>query len=105
LSIKFYKEICPHYTDVPANETPGNIDETGGHWLELNTSYQYTEANPLTDIPAACHTASGRTFDLRRGSTLTAYQTATTGSDGTVTVYLGPADIPLARSDYGYLDR
>src|ERR1035437_2104397 len=85
LAITFYQELCPRYTDVPANNTPDNIDQTGGHWAELDTSYQTTEANPATDIPAACAPAKGWSFELREGSTGPLIQTVTTGADGTYT--------------------
>jgi uncharacterized repeat protein (TIGR01451 family) len=99
LAITFYKELCPRYTDVPANETPSGIDQTGDHWAELNTSYQTVEANPGTDIPAACSPAKGWSFELREGASGPIIQTVTTGDDGMYTVYLGLADIVWGRGD------
>jgi hypothetical protein len=97
LAITFYKEICARYTDVPANINPTNVDQTGWHGAELDTSYQTGDVNPATDIPAACAPASGWSFQLRRGSGGALIETVTTGSDGTYTAYIGPNDLAGAR--------
>jgi len=97
LAITFYKEICARYTDVPANIAPTNVDQTGLHGAELDTSYQTGDVNPATDIPAACTPAGGWSFQLRRGSGGALIETVTTGSDGTYTAYIGPNDLAGAR--------
>ena len=97
LAITFYKEICARYTDVPANIAPTNVDQTGLHGAELDTSYQTGDVNPATDIPAACTPAGGWSFQLRRGSGGALIETVTTSSDGTYTAYIGPNDLAGAR--------
>jgi MBG domain (YGX type) len=96
LAITFYKEVCPRYTDVPANRSSGSSDATGGHSAELNAGYQTSEASPA-DRPAACAASKGWSFDLREGSGGPLIQIVTTGNDGSYTVYLGLADIAWAR--------
>ena len=96
LAITFYKEVCPRYSDVPANRSPESSDATGGHWADLNTGYQTAEASPA-DRPAACAASKGWSFQLREGNNGTLIQTVTTGDDGSYTVYLGSADIAWAR--------
>ena len=97
LAVTYYKAICPRYTDVPANENPSNVDATGGFWRELNTSYQTALVNPATDLPSACPTHSGWSFQFKDGQNGNVIDTRTTGAGGNVTVYLSDAEIDLAR--------
>jgi uncharacterized repeat protein (TIGR01451 family) len=97
LTAQMYKEICPAYSDVPANVDPANLDDTGGHWAELNTSAQTVSANPATDLPAQCLGASGWTFDFMDGQGGNVIGTATTVGGGTVTVNLNADEAALAR--------
>lgn len=88
--------ICPSYADVPANAYPQGSDFTGGHWRELNTSYQTDLTNPDTDIPSTCHREDGGTFTLYQGSPANyltkPIKTFTTGADGTGS---GSTTLPL----------
>src|SRR5258705_309589 len=63
--LNLYSVLCPTFSDVPANKNASNLDVTGGHFAELNTSYQTNLVDPTTDLPAACQPAPGLTFDLR----------------------------------------
>jgi len=106
VKVTFYKEICPNYSDVPANGNPGNLDATRGHSADLNTSYG-TQAtghivSPSNDIPAACAATSGWSFYFTNsGGTATTGGPFTTGADGTVTVTLNDDQLALAQGGTG----
>ena len=97
LALTYYKAICTRYTDVPSNRSPSSLDATGGYWQELNTSYQTALVNPATDLPAACPTNAGWSFQLKDGQNGNVIDTRTTGAGGSVTVNLTDAEINLAR--------
>ena len=86
VTLTLIKVICPVYSDVPANRDPSNADATGGHWAELDTSYQTTLVDPATDIPADCVPASEWGFQLNPGGSY--YNTYWTGAGGSVDVTL-----------------
>jgi uncharacterized repeat protein (TIGR01451 family) len=105
LTVTYEKVLCSRYADVPANSEPSNIDDTGGFWQELNTSYgsRYTgwTTDPAYDLPAACTKAAGWQFEFMNGQGGDVIGTYTTESDGTVSVALpdamGPnGDDPIA---------
>jgi len=66
--LSLYSVMCPSFDDVPANKNPGHLDATGGHFAELDTSYQTNLVDPLTDLPPACRPAPGLTFNLKFGT-------------------------------------
>ena len=104
VTVTFYKEICPNYSDVPSNSTPGNLDATRGHSGGLDTTYGTSGhiVGPSTDIPAACAATSGWSFFFTNsGGTATTGGPFITGSDGSVTVTLSDAQLALAQSGTG----
>jgi hypothetical protein len=91
LSITFYKQICPDYLHVPANNNPSNIDRTGGHYNDLGS-----QQPGVVVLPDGCQPANGWQFDL--GPSIgTNNDTTPATADGTVTVDLSPDDLALAR--------
>lgn len=88
VTLTLVKAICPSYSDVPANKNPGNLDATGGHSGELNTSAQ-TTLTTLSDVPAACHGASGWYFNLGDGTTNAQNPPVANSNFGTV----GPTNV------------
>ena len=101
LSVTMYKEICPSYSDVPANDNPGGYDDTGGHSGELNPGYKTKPVTPLNSLPAACHAAAGWEFQFKNGQSGSVIRTSITGTDGTVTVDLNATELALARTGVG----
>jgi uncharacterized repeat protein (TIGR01451 family) len=101
LAITFYKQICPSYGDVPANDQAKNIDDTLGHWSELDSSHQTAIADPSKDLIGVCNIVpwAFNLWDSEYGSVT---QTVNTTADpnGT-TVYLGQKDIDRARTGGG----
>ena len=91
LSITFYKELCPDYLHVPANNGAGNLDRTGGHYNDLGG-----QQSDVVWLPAGCKPADGWQFDL--GPSIgTVNDTTPKTSGGLVTVDLSADDIALAR--------
>ena len=112
LRIVMYQVLCPGYGSVPANEhylyANGQYDDgttvpdaTNGHTPDLNHTWQYATAVPSDiDAAAGCVTMPAWQFNLRDGSgTATPFLSPTTGSDGTVAVYLTATQAQHARSD------
>jgi uncharacterized repeat protein (TIGR01451 family) len=101
LTVTYEKVLCPRYADVPANSEASNIDDTGGFWQELNTSYGSRDTgwttDPAHDIPAACTKAAGWQFEFMNRQGGDVIGTYTTGSDGTVSVALPDTMGALAR--------
>ena len=104
VQVTFISTLCPSYTVVPANATPSAFDQTGGHFAELDTSYQKFLTNPATDIPGICTKAGGWQFQLwsnpgvsvKVGSPLT---TLSSGAGlGTLTVTLDATELALAKT-------
>ena len=104
VELTLIKVLCPSYSVVPANNDPTNIDQTGGHGGELNTSYQTVLVNPATDIPTACTRTDGWQFQLSGGPSLapTIGSPLTTGADGAgtgaVSVWLDASELALAQT-------
>jgi hypothetical protein len=104
VQLTFIKVLCPTYTVVPANKNPTNLDATGGHGGQLDTSFQTVQVNPATDIPASCTPADGWQFQMFSSSALSTAVGApvTTGADGTgtgsVTITLDPTELALAQT-------
>ena len=96
--------LCSSYTVVPANKTPAVLDQTGGHFAELDTSYQTVLTDPTTDIPAICTRADGWQFQLYGdpGLSVPVGAPLTTGTDGThtgsVTITLDANELALAQT-------
>jgi hypothetical protein len=96
--------LCPSYTVVPANRTPTNLDQTGGHGAELDGTYQKVLVNPGTDIPGVCRPADGWQFQLfgDPGLSTAVGSPLTTGAGGVgtgaITVTLDPTEIALAQT-------
>ena len=98
------KLICPSYGVVPANNNPtSDADYPSG--MTLDTSYQTGLTDPATDIPTGCTPASGWQFDVGTGasSTLKDYigtvtHTLTTGTNGTDTLTLSPAEVAMIQN-------
>ncbi len=89
VNVTFIKLICPTYSVVPANKTPGSSDATGGHSAELDTSYQTSLVNLSTDKPKGCAPASGWQFTLAAGPNRTPIETTpSTDANGSVVVPL-----------------
>jgi uncharacterized repeat protein (TIGR01451 family) len=102
LTVTMTKEICPSYTLVPANVNPDNMDATGNHWRELDTTHYTTKpVTPSNSTATGCTPAAGWTFDFTRGQTGPVISTYTTGADGTVTEPLNADELALARSNTG----
>jgi hypothetical protein len=104
VQVTFISTICPGYTVVPANRTPANFDETGGHFAQLDTSYQLVLVDPTTDIPAACVRADGWQFQMYSdpGISVPEGTPVTTGADGvntgSTTISLDANEIALAQT-------
>jgi hypothetical protein len=96
VTLTLIKVICPAYSDVPANRDPSNADATGGHWAELDTSYQTTLVDPATDIPTDCVPASEWGFKLNPGGSY--YNTYWTGAAGSVDVTLDSTLLAAAQA-------
>ena len=103
LTVTMYKEICPTYSDVPANVNPDNLDATGGHWRELDTTdYTTKPVTPDNSTAKGCIPAAGWQFEFTSGQggpLLATYTTA--GADGSVTVPLNAAELTVARNSTG----
>ena len=100
LTVTMYKEICPSYSDVPAN-AHGSPDDTGGHAGEEKSGYS---AKPITwdnSNAVGCALAPGWTFDFKNGQYGSVISQHVTGADGSVTVALNPTELALARSSTG----
>ena len=98
VDMTFWDFTCPSYDVVPANQNPGSSDATGGHWGELDTSYQTVEVNPATDVPATCVAQPGVGFVLTRGDGGSVISMPTTGADGSVVVTLAGEDAVLPKA-------
>jgi hypothetical protein len=96
--------LCSSYTVVPANKTPAVLDQTGGHFAELDTSHQTVLTDPTTDIPAICTRADGWQFQLYGdpGLSVPVGAPLTTGTDGahtgSVTITLDANELALAQT-------
>ena len=113
VQVTFYKEICPNYSNVPANASPGNLDVTRGHSADLDTTYGtgdtqhvvndalHTNSYPNGDISAACAGVSGWKFSITDSGGKATYTTYTTGNGGVVAVPLTDDQIALAHSGTG----
>jgi hypothetical protein len=104
VQITMIQTLCPSYTVVPANRTPTQFDQTGGHGAELDTSYQKVLVNPATDIPSVCRPADGWQFQMfgDPGLSTPVGSSVTTGVDGAgtgaTTVTLDPTELSLAQT-------
>ena len=98
VDITLWDFTCPSYDVVPANQNPGNSDATGGHWGELDTSYQTVKVNPATDVPGSCVAQAGWGFVLSRGDGGSVISMPTTGADGSVVVTLAGEDAALPKA-------
>jgi hypothetical protein len=104
VQVTFISTLCPGYTVVPANRTPANFDETGGHFAQLDTSYQLALVDPNTDIPAACVRTDGWQFQMYSDPGISVPEGAavTTGLDGVnsgaATITLDANEIALAQT-------
>ena len=96
--ITFWKYACPTYRDVPANKNPGNSDATGGHWSELDTSYQKIMVDHVTDVPTRCVPQPDSLFTLTAGSPGPVVAMPTTGPDGWVVATLSGTDASLVNA-------
>ena len=113
VQLTFYKEICPNYSDVPANASSGTLDVTRGHSADLDTTYGtgdtqhvvndalHTNSYPNGDISAACAGVSGWKFSITDSGGTATYTTYTTGNGGVVAVPLTDDQIALAHSGTG----
>ncbi len=110
VTLTLVKAICPSYSDVPANRNPSNLDATGGHSGDLNSTAQ-TTLTGLSDIPAACHGAAGWYFNLGDGtsnaqnppvSNTTFGTVGPTDANGQVSVTLTSAELARAMTTSGW---
>jgi hypothetical protein len=104
VQVTMIQTLCPSYTVVPANRTPTQFDQTGGHGAELDNSYQKILVNPATDIPSVCRPADGWQFQMfgDPGLSTPVGSPVTTGADGAgtgaTTVTLDPTELALAQT-------
>ena len=106
--VTFYSELCPSYSVVYANENywdggAGHPDATGGHTSELLTGQESADANPATQLPAACHGDPGWTFNLYspyyyNSGTGDSVGSVTTGAGGTESIILDATLLGYARN-------